>query len=107
MKQGFISIFWLITWLTPICGQEKSPVRNLDLNPFYGSVLLHNPDISHLIRDHPTGFILGLNRKTFGQEAWEERYGYPDQGISFIYQDMGTKTLGDNFGLYLHYNFYF
>ena len=82
-------------------------MRNMDLNPFYGSILLHNPDISHLIREHPSGFILALNRKTFGGQAWEQRYGYPDQGVSFIYQDMGTETLGDNFGLYLHYNFYF
>ena len=108
MNKGFGILFWFLPWLMPLLGQEGPPrVRNLDLNPFYGSVLLHNPDISHLIREHPAGFILGWNRKTFGAEAWEERYGYPDQGISFVYQDMGTPTLGQNYGLYLHYNFYF
>ena len=107
MKKGFSFILCVLLWVPSLLGQDSTPVRNLDLNPFYGSVLLHNPDISHPIRAHPAGFILALNRKTFGQEAWEERYGYPDQGVSFIYQDMGTETLGDNFGLYLHYNFYF
>ena len=106
MKKGFGFLLFLLPWLTPLLGQEQDPrVRNMDLNPFYGSILLHNPDISHLIREHPSGFILALNRKTFGGQAWEQRYGYPDQGVSFIYQDMGTETLGDNFGLYLHYNF--
>lgn len=82
-------------------------MRHLDVSPFYGSILLHNPDISHLIRGHPAGFILSLNRQTFGSEAWQQLYGYPDQGISFIYQHMANPTLGDNLGLYLHYNFYF
>lgn len=79
----------------------------LDVSPFYGSILLHNPDISHLINGHPGGLILGLNRKTYGHEAWEELYNYPDVGYSFVYQDMDNKTLGKNFGLYAHYNFYF
>ena len=106
MKKG-ICILLSVLWGLLTYGQDPKPIRNLDLNPFYGSILRHNPDISHLIRVHPGGFILGLNRKTFGSEPWEQRYGYPDKGISFIYQDMGTATLGSNFGIYLHYNFYF
>lgn len=79
----------------------------LDASQFYGSVLLHNPDISHLITNHPNGVILGFNRKRFGQEEWESLYGYPDTGLSFIYQNMNNATLGEHFGLYAHYNFYF
>jgi hypothetical protein len=78
----------------------------IDANQFYGSVMLHNPDISHLIANHPTGVILSLNRKTYGSLEWEALYGYPDYGASFIYQDMNNETLGNNFGLYAHYNFY-
>ena len=89
--------------------QDTIQVRKLtiDANQFYGSVLLHNPDISHLITNHPGGLILGLNRKTYGSREWEALYNYPDYGASFIYQDMNNKTLGRNFGLYAHYNFYF
>ncbi len=79
----------------------------LDANEFYGSILLHNPDISHLISDHTGGLIVGLNRKTYGYSEWEEIYNYPDVGFSFVYQDMNNTTLGRNFGLYAHYNFYF
>ncbi|MEO9513379.1 MAG: acyloxyacyl hydrolase [Flavobacteriaceae bacterium] len=79
----------------------------LDLSQFNGSILLHNTDISHLIKGHPGGFILGFNKKRFGSEAWESLFGYPDTGFTFAYQNMNNPTLGEHFGLYAHYNFYF
>ena len=79
----------------------------IDLNQFYGSVLLHNPDISHLITEHPGGIILGVNRKTYGAREWEGIFGYPDTGFTFVYQNMNNPVLGEHFGLYAHYNFYF
>lgn len=79
----------------------------LDFTPFYGSVLLHNTDISHLITHHPRGFILGWNTRTYGEEAWQSDFGYPDKGLSLIYQDMGNPVLGELISLYAHYNFYF
>lgn len=88
--------------------KEETPKRfTIDVNPFYGSVLLHNPDISHLINAHPAGVILGFNKKNFGSKEWHQEYNYPDTGISFIYQDMRDETLGKNYSLYAHYNFYF
>ena len=88
--------------------ETETPEKwTIDMSPFYGSILLHNPDISHLISEHPTGFILGVNKKTFGYEEWEETFNYPDTGFSLVYQDMKTTTLGKNIGLYGHYNFYF
>ncbi len=88
--------------------KQESPKKFvLDASQFYGSILLHNPDISHLITNHPGGLILGFNRKRFGNEDWESQYGYPDTGFSFVYQNMNNPTLGENFGLYAHYNFYF
>ncbi|WP_445382900.1 acyloxyacyl hydrolase [Robiginitalea sp. IMCC43444] len=87
--------------------QARETSRYLDFSPFYGSVLLHNTDISHLIASHPSGFIFGLNKKTFGEESWESLFNYPDTGISFVYQDMRNASLGVNLGIYVHYNFYF
>jgi hypothetical protein len=93
-----------------ICvGQNGEEIKKytIDVSPFYGSVLLHNPDISHLVSNHPAGFILSYNRKTYGSREWEALYKYPDYGASFIYQNMNNETLGNNFGVYAHYNFYF
>ena len=87
--------------------QEDPKLFTLDANYFYGTILEHNPDISHLITDHPNGLILSYNRKTYGFNAWESRYNYPDWGFSFIYQDMKNQSLGEHCGLYAHYNYYF
>lgn len=92
-----------------LCRGQTDKVQKwnyLDISPFYGSVLLHNTDISHLITQHPKGFILGWNQKRLGNHNWEARYGYPDTGLSFVYQDMANPTLGAHYGLYGHYNFY-
>ena len=99
---GLLSAIWGMAQSDP-----ASPEYTLDISDYYGSILLHNTDISHLIREHPTGIILAWNRKTFGEEAWEEAFNYPDLGYSFIYQDFRNPILGENFGLYAHYNFYF
>ncbi|WP_179335684.1 acyloxyacyl hydrolase [Winogradskyella costae] len=88
-------------------GQQEKHNTYFDLNYFGGNIALHNNSIAHLIKGHPEGFIFSWNKKTFGNEAWEQRYNYPDYGASFIYQDLKNETLGNNFGLYAHYNFYF
>ncbi|SHJ22375.1 Lipid A 3-O-deacylase (PagL) [Arenibacter nanhaiticus] len=88
-------------------GQEESQKQVLDMSHFYGSILLHNPDISHLITDHPGGVILSYNKKTYGDKLWQQRFNYPDTGYSLVYQNMNNNTLGKNIGLYVHYNFYF
>ncbi|HSR60193.1 MAG TPA: acyloxyacyl hydrolase [Robiginitalea sp.] len=103
------SLALLCVWACAVSGlraQDYGPFRTLDLNGFYGSVLLHNPDISHLIEAHPSGLILALNTRHFGEQAWQQQFGYPDTGLSLIYQNMHSGTLGENIGLYAHYNFY-
>ncbi len=87
--------------------QEKQYSSYFDLNYFRGNITLHNTDIQHLIQGHPEGLILGWNRETYGKKEWEQLYNYPDYGISFIYQDLKNETLGRNYGIYAHYNFYF
>ncbi len=102
-------IYWLLFW-SLLCfaqSEEYPKIYTLEASGYYGSIIRHNADITHLITDHPTGFILGFNRKRFGHREWEQVYGYPDTGLTFVYQDMNNPTLGQNFSLYAHYNFYF
>jgi len=88
--------------------QEKKPTSSsFDVNYFSGNIALHNNDILHLIKGHPEGFILSWNKKTFGEEAWQQRYNYPDYGLSLSYQDLKNEVLGNNVAIYAHYNFYF
>ncbi|WP_299366387.1 acyloxyacyl hydrolase [Winogradskyella sp.] len=104
--------YWLTTYLILfgllLFSQEKKVTDSyFDLNYFSGNIALHNNDILHLITGRPEGIILSWNKKTFGREDWEQRYNYPDYGASFIFQNLKNEVLGNNYGLYAHYNFYF
>ena len=83
MKRLLTCFFCLL--YTVLYAQDEDPKRfSIDANLFYGTILQHNPDISHLITAHPTGVILAYNRKTYGYKDWEARYNYPDWGFSGI-----------------------
>ena len=79
----------------------------MDISYFYGNIARHNDDVAHLITGHPEGIIIGWNKKTYGFNAWEQQYNYPDYGLSFSYQNLKNESLGQNYALYAHYNFYF
>jgi hypothetical protein len=102
--------FFLFLLLLPclLAAQEKPVSKySIDAQYFYGNIIPHRKAIQHLITNHPEGMVLGFNWRTFGKKEWEKRYNYPDFGISLHYQDMKSQTLGDMYGLYGHYNFYF
>ena len=86
--------------------EEKRP-SSVDASFFYGTILEHNKDIAHLITGHPIGAIVSYNRRTYGFNEWEARYNYPDWGFSFVYQDLKNQYLGENYGVYGHFGFYF
>lgn len=75
----YFSCLLLIFGVFALAQEEKNPFT-LDLNLFYGNIAEHNSDISHLIKGHPTGFILSYNQKTFGKKAWESRFNYQIMG---------------------------
>lgn len=87
--------------------QEKQYSSYFDVNYFKGNIALHNDDILHLIQGHPEGVILSWNKKTYGFKDWEQRFNFPDYGVSFAYQNLKNEVLGNNYSLYAHYNFYF
>ena len=95
----FPALFW---------AQEKEVNPHFyDVQWYTGTMLKHNKNVAHLVKAHPQGLILSYNRKTYGENYWQQSYNYPDWGVSFIYQDFNNEVLGQNYGLYGHYNFYF
>ncbi len=106
MKKIFLGLF-LLSCFHVHAQNETEKYFSLDAGYFYGSIIEHNPHISHLITGHPHGLILSFNQKTYGLDSWEAEYNYPDVGVSFTYQDMKNRNLGDNYGLYGHMGFYF
>lgn len=87
--------------------QKKGSSFTFDVNAFYGKILNHSPEISPLTHQNPEGIVISFSKKTFGEKSWQSRYNYPDYGLSFHYQNMKNEILGEMYGLYGHYNFYF
>jgi len=88
-------------------GQESENPKSIEAIYFYGSIIEHNKDVTHLITGHPEGVILSYNNLTYGKNKWASRYNYPDWGFSFIHQNPKNEALGKTYGLYAHYSFYF
>jgi len=105
MRLFFFCAFCLLFCLS--FSQEKEHTSYVDINYFKGNIALHNNDILHLMKGHPEGYILSWNQKTYGFNDWEQRFNYPDYGVSFAYQNLKNKVLGRVSSLYAHYNFYF
>ncbi|WP_308990721.1 acyloxyacyl hydrolase [Mariniflexile litorale] len=105
MKPFLIYTFLILTLIG--FSQDKQHTSYVDVNYFKGNIALHNNDILHLINGHPEGVILSWNKKTYGFNDWEQRFNYPDYGVTFSYQNLKNKVLGKNTSLYAHYNFYF
>ena len=78
---------------------KSSNFSSIDVNYFKGNIALHNNSILHLITGHPEGVIVSWNKKTFGLNTWEQRYNYPDYGVSFSYQNLKNEVLGNNFNI--------
>lgn len=90
-----------------IAQQQKESNYSIGLDYFYGNIIPHRKSIQHLITGHPDGLLLSINRRTFGAKEWHYAYNYPDYGVTLHYQDMKNKLLGEMYGLYGHYTFYF
>lgn len=106
MKQVVALLLFLYSCFSIGQNDGLKPVT-VDVNYFKGNIALHNNDILHLITGHPEGVIISWNKKTFGKENWQQRFNYPDYGVSFSYQNLKNEALGKNIALYAHYNFYF
>ncbi|UYW01369.1 acyloxyacyl hydrolase [Flavobacterium agricola] len=91
----------------PLIAFTQVRQHTIEANYFYGSFLPHNKNILHLITGMPEGVQLSYNKKTFGTQAWQTLYNYPDYGVSFQYQNNKNEILGNLYGLYAHMNFYF
>ena len=107
MKYTLSFLSFLLVSAFAFSQEGKSNPFAIEADYFYGSIMEHNDDIAHLISQHPKGVILSFNKKTYGLREAERRYNYPDWGFTFAYQDFQNEILGENYGLYGHFNFYF
>ena len=102
-----MTIKYLLLFLF-VCSSAISQENwSASLHYHQGAIVPHSKNISHLITTKPTGFLFTINHRTTGNKSWQHEYRFPDVGFSFHTQFNHNKTLGDLYGAYGHYNFYF
>lgn len=104
MRKTVYILFFTLTFFAN--AQDKTNTSFLELNFFYGNILEHAPQLKPIIQSHPSGVLFSWNRKKLGKSEFEQTYNFPDFGISASYQNFKTKTLGEVYSVYAHYNFY-
>ena len=104
MKLIYVLVFCFLFGIS--FSQEKQHTSSFDVNYFKGNIALHNNDILHLITGHPEGVILSWNKKTYGFNEWEQRFNYPDYGVSFAYQNLKNDVLGNITDPYGKFNYF-
>ena len=72
----------------------------------YGFIIRHHKDIAHLTNTHFPAYELNLVRQTSGTKYWQQRFAYPQIGISFLYTSLGNNPfVGNAYSLTPYINF--
>jgi len=108
MRKIFL-LFFLHSITTSIA-QEKETIykntNNLQLDYIYTNIVAKN-GVEHLTTNTTKGFLISWNKETYGSKKWQQRFNYPDVGLSFGYTNFNNSVLGELLAIYGHYNFYF
>ncbi|HEU4496668.1 MAG TPA: acyloxyacyl hydrolase [Flavobacterium sp.] len=100
-------IYFIFLICSGLSFSQEDRGYTLEASYFYGQILKHSERIAQFADARPEGFLLAASKKTFGEKSWQALYNYPDYGLSLHYQDMKNEALGEIYGFYGHYNFYF
>lgn len=108
-KHNFYFHWNILKFLLILCSFQGFSQNKWSVSTHYhqGAILPHSKNIYHLMTDKPTGMLLSINHRTTGNKEWHHTYNFPDVGFSFHSQNSHNDILGDIYGLYAHYNFYF
>ena len=85
---------------------KRSYTYTIGANVFRGFIMKHDHRIGHLIREHPVGLELFINKNTYGKKSWQQLYNYPDIGFSLAYFDFKVPELGKVIASTVYLDFY-
>lgn len=79
--------------------QEKAAYQ-IGLGSGYGYILAHSPDMLYITAQHIEKFDTYFEKNTFGKYAWQQRYGFPQMGLSLSYFKLNNpEHLGNGVSL--------
>jgi Lipid A 3-O-deacylase (PagL) len=73
---------------------------SLESSVYFGKVVRHTPKLRFQPPPLSIGFDFHVIKQLYGQKAWHQWLNYPAIGVSFVYYDIGSESLGKAFGLF-------
>jgi Lipid A 3-O-deacylase (PagL) len=73
---------------------------SLESSLYFGKVLKHTPKLRFELPPLSMGLDFHLTKQLYGQKAWHEWMNYPSVGLSLVYYDIGSESLGKALGLF-------
>ncbi|MGK7393752.1 MAG: acyloxyacyl hydrolase [Candidatus Cyclobacteriaceae bacterium M3_2C_046] len=80
--------------------------HTLGFNAFQGFVIKHDKEMGHMAPGGVSGFELFWNKNTYGKQAWEQVFNYPDLGMSFTYFNFNNPYLDKTLSTFFYSDFY-
>ncbi len=79
--------------------QEKTSYQ-MGLSSGYGFIISHNPGMLYITGQHIEKHNAYFEQNTFGSKAWQQRYGFPQIGLSLSYFKLNNpEHLGNGVSL--------
>jgi len=83
-----------------------SPGLTVEAKGHFGFIWAHRQNMSHLVKDHVSGFELNFQRLTSGQLEWHKVFNKPYVGAGILHFDLGNKEeLGTGTGFFGYIKF--
>jgi hypothetical protein len=107
----FLFFIAIVYHLSAFCTQDsifkiKPSTYSIETKLHYGFIIRHHKDIAHLTNRHFPAYELNLVRQTNGNKLWQEKFAYPQIGISILYSTLGNNPyVGRAYSLTPYINF--
>jgi Lipid A 3-O-deacylase (PagL) len=98
-KKIFLGLCLIYICLPLVKAQLPKGV-SLESSAYFGKVVKHTPKLRFDAPPLSIGFDFHVNKQLYGQKAWHQWLNYPAIGVSFVYYDIGSESLGKAFGLF-------
>ncbi|PLX01413.1 MAG: hypothetical protein C0595_14855 [Marinilabiliales bacterium] len=107
-KKVFLFTIILILFILDNIKAENFVKRNniqLETRLHYGFLLSHHLELNRFNSHFPM-YEISIQKLTYGQKRWEQKYDYPLVGFSLLYSDLGGyKELGNVYAAFPYLNF--
>ncbi|MCC7028666.1 MAG: acyloxyacyl hydrolase [Chitinophagaceae bacterium] len=106
MKNVSLSIllycFIFLSATKAVAQNDADSLKNysLGVNYFGGKILVHTDKIHVSAPPYSQALEFNFNKQTLGNAAWQQRFGFPETGLSICVARHGSPLLGTAVGLY-------